>query len=320
MSATENYIFIGGRDRGFTWLDRMEQRGALPSAVYCLEEDAHEVEKYSPQIQRLCADRQIPCRLRKRLRAEDEAEIIERAPALIVVMGWRSLISERVLAAPKFGSVGLHESLLPAYRGFAPVNWAVINGETQTGVSLFYLTSDGVDDGDIVDQRVIPIRENDTAGQVYERTSSASLELLEAHFGDMIRGDAPRRAQDASQATYTCARTPQDGWIDWTQDSRVIHNLVRGLAHPYPGAWTEFDGAPLRICRTTLGIEQRRYAGRISGRVIGISKAEGFVDVLAADWAIRLLEVQRAASTPCPAAEVISSVKATLGPRRAASI
>jgi methionyl-tRNA formyltransferase len=92
------------------------------------------------------------------------------------------------------------------------------------------------------------------------------------------------------------------------------------LAHPYPGAWTEFEGAPLRICRTTLSIAQRQYAARICGRVIGLSKAQGYVDVLATDRAIRLLEVQRADSAPCAAAEVINSVKATLGPRRAAFI
>ena len=198
-------IFIGGRDRGLNWLLRLSERHQLPLAVYCLQEDAHEQEKYSEAIARFCAEHGTPCHLRKRLRPEDETEIRTMGPDLIVVMGWRSLISERVLSVLRFGAVGVHESLLPAYRGFAPVNWAVINGETETGVSLFFLTSTGVDNGDVVGQVVVPIREDDTAHDVYQRTSQASIELLEAHFGTLLTGTAPRSPQDDRAATYTCA-------------------------------------------------------------------------------------------------------------------
>ena len=169
MTRASSHVFIGGRDRGFNWLRWLAERGQLPRAVYCLREDDHETEKFSPAILGFCQDHRVPCKLRRRLRIEDEEEIVRLAPDLTVVMGWRTLLGERVLRAARFGTVGLHESLLPAYRGFAPVNWAVINGETRTGVTLFHLTSSGVDNGDIVAQACVPIGGRDTAAGTARR-------------------------------------------------------------------------------------------------------------------------------------------------------
>src|SRR5262245_529634 len=160
MAPARSHVFIGGRDRGLEWLRRLANRNQLPTAVYCLREDDHEAEKHSPQIMELCCERGVPCYLRKTLKPEHEDAIRALAPDLIVVMGWRTLIGDRVLSAARNGSVGVHESLLPAYRGFAPVNWAVINGESRTGVTLFHMTASGIDDGDIVAQKVVPIGEH----------------------------------------------------------------------------------------------------------------------------------------------------------------
>ena len=122
----------------------------------------------------------------------------------------------------------------PAYRGFAPVNWAVINGEPRTGVTLFHMTATGIDDGDVVGQTTIPIGEHDTAGAVYRATARASLDLLDAHFDRLLDGTAPRTPQDESRATHTCSRTPEDGAIDWARQ--------RGDPQPGAGSGTPLSG------------------------------------------------------------------------------
>src|SRR5262249_52708397 len=160
------------------------------------------------EIIRFCRAHNVPCHPRKRLRREDEDDLVRLAPDLTVVMGWRTLVSDRVLSAARFGSVGVHESLLPACRGFAPGNRAAITGEARTGGSLFYMTATGVDDGDVVAQVEVPIGDLDTAHDVYLRTSHASIELLLAHLDGLLDGTAPRARQDEARATYTCARTP----------------------------------------------------------------------------------------------------------------
>jgi methionyl-tRNA formyltransferase len=223
-------------------------------------------------------------------------------------MGWRSLISERVLAAARFGAVGLHESLLPAYRGFAPVNWAVVNGETQTGVTLFYLTTTGVDNGDVVAQAPVPIGEADTAHDVYRRTSRASLELLAAHFDRLLDGTAPRTPQDESRATYACARTPEDGLLDWRSTTREVHNLVRGLAHPYPGAFSYFGDKRYRIWSGRPVELSLPYVGRIPGHIVGRS-AEG-VEVLTGDGAYLVRTAGEDGQEPAPAETLFRSVRA----------
>jgi methionyl-tRNA formyltransferase len=311
--ATGRHVFIGGRDRGLAWLRWLADRGRLPLAVYCLLEDDHEAEKYSPEIVRLCQRHGVPCQPRRRLRREDEAELVRLAPDLTVVMGWRTLLSGRVLAAARFGAVGLHESLLPAYRGFAPVNWAVINGETETGVSLFYMTDTGIDDGDVVAQARVPIGPDATAHDVYRQTARASLELLQTHFDQLLDGGAPRARQDETRASYTCARTPGDGLIDWAAGTRVIHNLVRGLARPYPGALTYHAGAPLRVWRAEPVADAPPYVGRVPGRVVRVAGPAGPVDVLTGDGVLRVHEVGSNDGATRPAAEVLTSVRTTLG-------
>lgn len=301
------HIFIGGRDRGLAWLRCLAERGQLPDAVYCLREDDHETEQYSSTIFAFCQAHAVPCTLRRKLQREDEAEIERLAPDLLVVMGWRTLISDRVLAAPRFGAVGLHESLLPAYRGFAPINWAVINGEVGTGVSLFYLTATGVDNGDVVDQARIPIGPDDTAGVVYRKAARASVELLQTHFADLVAGVANRHPQDEGLATYTCARTPEDGQITWDAPTSAVHNLVRGLSQPYPGAFSHYAGKRYRIWSGKPVRDARPYVGRIPGRIVGTG--EQGVEVLTRDGVYLVQSASEEGSAAVPAATHFRSVR-----------
>src|SRR5205823_2082500 len=145
----------------------------------------------------------------------------------------------------------MHGSLLPKYRGRAPVNWAILHGERRTGATLHYMT-EKPDAGDIVAQQAVPILPDDTAADVVRKIAVAAEIALDAALPALIAGTAPRVAQDLTQGSYFGGRTPEDGRIDWSRSARQIHDLVRAVAPPYPGAITTIAGVPARILATRV--------------------------------------------------------------------
>jgi methionyl-tRNA formyltransferase len=182
-------------------------------------------------------------------------EIIGRIRALkpdfLFSFYYRNMLKPPLLEAPKRGALNMHGSLLPKYRGRVPVNWAVINGESETGATLHYMTVKP-DAGDIVGQEAVPILPDDTAADVFRKVTAAAAHVLDRHLPTLIAGNAPRTPQDLSQGGYYGGRRPEDGRIDWRLPAARIHNLVRGVAPPYPGAFTAIGGATLRILRTRV--------------------------------------------------------------------
>jgi methionyl-tRNA formyltransferase len=155
-------------------------------------------------------------------------------------------LTPEVLAIPPRGCLGIHGSLLPRLSGFAPVNWALIRDEKETGPTLFYF-DDGMDTGDIVGQRPFPITDEDDAATLRARIARESVALLEEMLPRLAAGNAPRTRQDHAQATIGEQRRPEDGRIDWTWEPRRVFNFVRGLTRPYPGAFTEWDAKIVRV-------------------------------------------------------------------------
>ena len=162
---------------------------------------------------------------------------------------YRHMIGPALLASARRGALNMHGSLLPKYRGRVPVNWAVIHGERETGATLHYMV-DKPDAGDIVDQQAMPILPDDTAFDVFRKVTVAAEIVLHRTLPLLIAGKAPRVQQDLSQGSYFGARKPQDGRIDWNHPAQIVHDLVRGVAPPYPGAFTSVAGKPLRILRS----------------------------------------------------------------------
>jgi methionyl-tRNA formyltransferase len=159
---------------------------------------------------------------------------------------YRHMLKAPLLALPHLGALNLHGSLLPRYRGRCPVNWVLIHGETETGVTLHYM-EEKADRGDIVGQKRVAITPEDTALTLFAGMTAAAGELMAETWPLLRNGRAPRLAQDQSQASYFGGRRPADGLIDWQAPAVRVYNLIRAVTHPYPGAFTFFKGRKLFI-------------------------------------------------------------------------
>ncbi len=182
-------------------------------------------------------------------------EVVEQIRALqpdfFFSFYYREMLKAPLLTIPKKGALNMHGSLLPKYRGRVPVNWAIIRGETETGSTLHYMT-EKPDNGDIVAQQAVPILPNDTALQVFQKVTVAAEMALNGVLPALLAGEAKAHKQDLSLGGYFGGRSAKDGVIDWTQSAQDIHNLVRAVAPPYPGAMTQLAGKPMRILQTML--------------------------------------------------------------------
>ncbi len=186
---------------------------------------------------------------------EVEEQIRALQPDLFFSFYYREMLKAPLLAIPKHGALNMHGSLLPKYRGRVPVNWAIIRGETETGATLHYMT-EKPDNGDIVAQQAVPILPNDTAHEVFQKVTVAAEMALNDVLPALLAGKAPRVKQDLSKGGYFGGRKPEDGIIDWSKTAQEIHNLVRAVAPPYPGATTQVLGKPMRILQTLVSKEQ----------------------------------------------------------------
>ena len=185
----------------------------------------------------------------------NDAKVVARiralAPDFVFSFYYRQMLGAEVLAIPARGALNMHGSLLPKYRGRAPVNWAVLNGEREAGASLHYMAAKP-DAGDLVAQMAVPILPDDTARDVFDKVTVAAECTLDRALPALVAGTAPRIPLDLAAGSYFGGRKPEDGRIDWSHDAARIHNLVRAVAPPYPGAFTTIAGRPARILRTRV--------------------------------------------------------------------
>lgn len=165
------------------------------------------------------------------------ARIAAAEPDYLFSAMFRQIVKAELLAAARRGALNLHPSLLPKFRGRAPINWVLVQGETETGVTLHYMV-EKADRGDIVAQRRIAIDDDDTALTLHRKAAREARILFRETYPALVAGTAPRIAQDSSRASYFGARKPEDGEIDWRWPARRVYDLVRAVTHPYPGAFT----------------------------------------------------------------------------------
>jgi len=183
--------------------------------------------------------------------SEFVARLKSLAPDFLFSFYYRIMLKPEVLATAARGAFNMHGSLLPKYRGRVPVNWAIINGERETGATLHEMVAKP-DAGRIVGQQSVPILPDDTALEVFNKVTVAAEMVLDRSLPGLVAGTAELRAQDLTQGSYFGGRSPEDGRIDWSQPARSIHNLVRAVAPPYPGAFSDIAGVRVRILRTRV--------------------------------------------------------------------
>lgn len=218
-----------------------------------------------PPVKQLAGARGIPVFQPLKLRLPEVVEELRAlAPDLIVVVAYGQILPKSVLDIPQYGCINVHASLLPRYRGAAPINQAIIDGETATGVTTMFMDV-GLDTGDMLVTRTTPIGPDETAGELHDRLAALGREAMLETLARLCAGTLERRPQDDALSCYAPLLKKEQGRIDWRRPAHDLHNLVRGL-DPWPGAYTLLDGEPLKLARTRAADEAHAAeAGTILG-------------------------------------------------------
>ncbi len=251
-----------------------------------------------PPVKVLAEARGIPVFQPLKLRLpEVVAGLQALAPELIVVVAFGQILPKSVLEIPRYGCINVHASLLPKYRGAAPINKALIDGEIETGITTM-LMDVGLDTGDMLLKRAIPIGPLETAGELHDRLASLGRETLEETLRRLCEGTLRSEKQDAALSCYAPMLKKEDGRIDWSRSAAEIHNQVRGL-DPWPGAYTGLGGEVLKVART---IPEAGDGGTF-GKVLSAG-ADG-VRVACGSGILKLGELQLPGKKRLPAAEFL---------------
>ena len=204
----------------------------------------------------------------EKLRGSEELQqIISLGADIIVTAAFGQILPKELLEAPRLGCINVHASLLPQYRGGAPIHQAIIDGQDTTGVTIMYM-AEKLDAGDIISQQEIAIEDTDHTGSMFEKLSEVGRELLKETLPSIINGTNPRIQQDESKVTYASNISREQERIDWSKEARTIYNQVRGL-HPWPVAYTTFEDANFKIWWAQVGTTSN---DREPGEVVAIHK------------------------------------------------
>lgn len=225
-------------------------------------------------------------------RVRDEAfmdELERLKPDVIVVAAFGQILPERILNIPRYGCINVHASLLPAYRGAAPIQWAVIDGLEETGITIMYMEK-GLDTGDIICQRRVKLSPEETGGSLFEHLAVEGADLLVETLEQLENGTAVRRKQDDSKSSYAKMLSKDMGRLDFTQDAVILERLIRGL-NPWPSAYTRVNGKTLKIYMAEV-LKEEETAGQEAeaGRVIAVDKKS--FTVRCGKGALRILNLQ----------------------------
>lgn len=234
-------VVFAYHDVGCMGLRTLKRLGVEIAQVYTHEDDPHE-NTWFGSVRKTCEELKLPVKTAVDPHSPAElAHIAKLAPRAIFSFYWRDLLKESVLALAQKSAVNLHGSLLPRYRGRAPVNWQLLHGEREGGVTLHYMVK-RADAGDIVDQEPFAIGADDKPTDVFAKVLAAGERVLERSAVAVVEGSAPRIEQLESKATVFGRRRPEDGAIRWRQSAEDVRNLVRAVTRPYPGAFSFAGG------------------------------------------------------------------------------
>lgn len=248
----------------------------------------------SASYESICERFQIPMFEVDHVNAMTSVEILRNWNCdVLVVLGWGQILDATVLQQARVGVVGAHASLLPHNRGSAPVNWAIIRNEEQTGNSLMWL-GEGVDSGNIIAQRSFPITPYDTCSTIYEQVADSNCDMILELLLNLEAGNRPGKPQIESGEPVLPRRRPRDGVIHWNNTSRDIYNLIRALTRPYPGAFAYLNGQTYRIWNAALMPSFHSIAkpGTIMGPVMSPEENACGIMVATANGAVTILDIE----------------------------
>ncbi len=241
-------IVFGYHNMGITGLSALLRHGFEIPMVFSHEDDPGE-NRWFGSVPDFCRENGIPVHLAGKVNESPWPEMVREAkPDYLFSFYYRSMLKEEILSAPRLAALNLHGSLLPKFRGRAPVNWVLVKGEAETGVTL-HVMEIKPDAGDIVGQAAVPIAFEDTAVTLFGKMEKAAGELLDDLLPTLLRGEIPRRKNEVENGSYFGGRKPEDGRIDWSAPAVEIYNLVRAVTRPYPGAFATVEGTPMLVWR-----------------------------------------------------------------------
>ena len=244
-------VVFAYHDVGVNCLKALLGAGIQVDLVITHQDDPQE-NVWFGSVAKLCDDQKIPYITPN---ANQLMELIPQlqklTPDYLFSFYYRHMIPAELLACAKIGALNMHGSLLPKFRGRAPVNWAILQGATETGATL-HMMEVKPDAGDIVGQSAVSIGPNETATDVFGKVSRAAITVINQALPELIQGRIPRKPNNLAQGSYFGGRKPADGQILWHQTAQQVHNLVRAVAPPYPGAFTDWQGQRRIVARTSL--------------------------------------------------------------------
>lgn len=274
-------------------------------------------QMHTPPVKTLALEHGIPVHQPAKIKTNEEVRAVfeQAAPDACVVAAYGKILPEWLLAIPKLGCINVHASLLPKYRGAAPINWAIANGELETGITIIQMDV-GMDTGAMLATRAIAIGEEETAPELAVRLSHLGAALLSETLPRIERGEIRPEAQDDSQASYAPLLKREDGLIDWRRSAGEIANRVRAF-QPWPGAYTFLRGARLTIWRareaTNLG--EARHARIAEPGTIGLIDDEGLLVACGGESVLRVEEMQLEGKRRLPARDVANGLRLDVGKR-----
>jgi methionyl-tRNA formyltransferase len=281
------WLLFAYQEVGYTCIEQLLKLGA-PIVGLFTHQDSPGEGIWWRSCAELAAAHAIPTYTPEKI-GEDECALVRNlAPAIIYSFYYRSLLPATVLRSAPLGAYNLHGSRLPIYRGRAPVNCMIINGETEVGVTLHHMV-ERADAGDIVAQRAVAIDDEDTALTLHRKIVPLGAELLREYHPQIVAGTAPRHPQDLKAGSYFGRRRPEDGRIDWHWPARRIFNLIRGVTHPYPGAFGFLNGQKLMVWKALIATEGGQCGP--AGAIIG-QGPDGAIEIAAGTGSLHLISVQ----------------------------
>jgi methionyl-tRNA formyltransferase len=281
-------LFFGYSEVGYECLDLLLSRGDNVVALITHEDNpAEKIWFKTPAV--AAREKNIPIFTPEIVNTPEWIErIAALQPDLILSVYYRNMISSKILALPRLGAFNMHGSLLPSYRGRAPINWAVLHGEPRIGMTLHRMVKQA-DAGAIVDQDGVDIGPRDTAEQAFRKVMPCARRVLARQMDALLAGMAEEKPQNEAQATYFGGRKPEDGRIDWAQTSAQIFNLIRAVTDPYPGAFTDAGAARLMVWWAETDSPAARGRRGKPGEIISlaplvVATGDGALELTRTEW------------------------------------